>query len=228
MSKGEFRPLHHLHNLEHKEEIQTPQVKEDAGKLQPPCEELELRWQAEREKLKEEIGTLKFQLENLERERAKVLEERDMALKELEEKRAVEKILENLSERLIEAFKNIRVNMKEEVIELVSKLLRELLVTDLIPKEDVILRALSKVLESGVELKGQVVLYLNPKDFHRISHHLESLKERLGDGVQISPVVKGELKEGEFLIETPKLWIERRYDEVLQDLLEDMRNEGSV
>ncbi|RME08914.1 MAG: hypothetical protein D6804_06690, partial [Aquificota bacterium] len=160
--------------------------------------------------------------------RAKVLEERDMALKELEEKRAVEKILENLSERLIEAFKNIRVNMKEEVIELVSKLLRELLVTDLIPKEYVILRALSKVLESGVELKGQVVLYLNPKDFHRISYHLESLKERLGDGVQISPVVKGELKEGEFLIETPKLWIERRYDEVLQDLLEDMRNEGSV
>lgn len=228
MSKAEFKPLHHLHDVEPKEEVGIPQVTEDPGNVQSPCEEAELRWQAQVKKLKEELEILKFQLENLEKEKVKVIEERDSVLRELEERKVVEKILENLSEMLLESFKKIRMSMEERVIDLVSKLLKELLATDLIPKEDVLLKLLSKVLESGVELKGQVVFYLNPKDFYRLSSYLETLKEKVGDGVQLSFIVKGELKEGELLIETPKLWIERRYDDILQDLLEDIRNEGSV
>ncbi len=79
------------------------------------------------------------------------------------------------------------------------------------------IRLLSKVLESGVELKGQVVIYLSPKGFQRMALYLEDLKQRLGDGVQLTLTVKEELKEGELLIETQKLWIERRYKEIMAD-----------
>lgn len=90
------------------------------------------------------------------------------------------------------------------------------------------MRALSKVFESGIDLKGQINLYLNPKDFQRINPYLEKLKERTEGLFYINPVVREELNEGEFLIETQKLWIERKYEDLLQDLIEDMRDERDI
>ena len=71
-------------------------------------------------------------------------------------------------------------------------------------------------------------LYLNPKDFQRINPYLEKLKERTEGLFYINPVVREELNEGEFLIETQKLWIERKYEDLLQDLIEDMRDERDI
>ncbi len=228
MSKEEFKPLHHLHDLETGHKLQTTQSKEIEENASDPCKELYLRWQVERERLEEEVKSLKSQLESLEREKARLLEEKEGALMALEGKKAVEMLLETISERLLEKLKESEKSMQEEVIKLVFRLLKMLLLTDLIPKEDLVLRILSKVLESGVELKGQVVLYLNPKDSHKISSHIESLKERLGDRVQLSLTVKEDLREGEVLIETPKFWIERRYEDIIADLIEDLKNERGI
>ena len=41
-------------------------------------------------------------------------------------------------------------------------------------------------------------------------------------------MVREELNEGEFIIETQKLWIERRYEDLLQDIIEDMRDERGL
>lgn len=228
MSNGEFRPLFHLHGVEPEREVEAPQIAEEPEEPKNPCEEVELSWQAEMEKLKEELGNLRARLESLEREKKKAIEERDHVLRELEEKRAVESILGRLSEKLPDVLKNIKGSIKQEVIELVSRLLRDILLTELIPKEELLIRVLSKALDSGIELKGQITIHLNPKDFHRISFLLESLRERMGDEVQLSITAKEELKEGEFIIETPKLWIERLYDDILHDLLESVKNEGTI
>lgn len=228
MSKGKFKPLHYLHDIETEHKQQTTQHRETKKDMKDPCEGLQSQWQEEREKLEEEIKSLRSQLENLDRERAKLLEEREAVLRDLDEKKAVEKLIETLSERLIEALKEVKTSIREEVTELALMLVKSLILTDHIPKEDLVLRLLSKVLEFGVELKGQVVIYLNPKDFHRISPYTGNLKERLGGGVQLSLVVKGDLREGEILIETPKLWIERRYEDIIEDLLENLENEGSI
>ncbi|WPM33028.1 FliH/SctL family protein [Hydrogenobacter sp. T-2] len=228
MSKEEFKPLHYLHNMQTESEQETTQHRETEKDMKDPCEELQSKCQEEREKLEEEIKSLRSQLESLDRERAKLLEERETLLRDLDEKRAVEKLIETLSERLMETFKEVKTDIREEVIELTLGLVKRLILTDLMPKEDLVLRVLSKVLESGVELKGQVVIYLSPKDFQRISPYLEDLKQRLGDGVQLSLTVKEELKEGELLIETPKLWLERRYEDIIADLLEDLKNGGTI
>lgn len=228
MYKDEFKPFHYLHDIQTESKQEATRYKEAEEDIKNPCEELQLKCQEEKERLEREITNLRSQLESLDKERVKLLEERESLLRDLEEKSAVEKLIETLSERFMETFKELKTNIRKEVIELSLELVKRLILTDLIPKEDLLIRLLSKVLESGVELKGQVVIYLSPKDFQRISPYLEDLKQRLGDGVQLTLTVKEELKEGELLIETQKLWIERRYEEIMADLLEDLEDERSV
>ncbi len=225
---SEFKPLHHLHDLKPKESERTLKAEDVQEEKHNPCEELELRWQADMEKLKDELRALKFQLESLEKEKAKVVEERDRLLRELEDRRAVEELLERLHEKLAEALKTVRVSMEESTIELVKDLLKKILLSQVLPKEDLILRLLSKVLETGIELKGQINLYLNPYDSQRLSPYMERLKEKMGSAVELNILIREDLKEGEFLLETPKLWIERHYENIIQDLLENMKDEGSV
>lgn len=225
---SEFKPLHHLHDLEPKESERTLKAEGVQEERDNPCEELELRWQADMEKLKDELRALKFQLESLEKEKAKAVEERDRLLRELEDRRAVEELLERLHEKLAEALKTVRVSMEESTIELVKDLLKKILLSQVLPKEDLILRLLSKVLETGIELRGQINLYLNPYDSQRLSPYMERLKEKMGSAVVLNILVREDLKEGEFLLETPKLWIERCYENIIQDLLENMKDEGGV
>lgn len=83
------------------------------------------------------------------------------------------------------------------------------MLADVLPREEALMRALSKVFESSIDLKGQINLYLNAKDFESINPYLEKLKEKTEGLFYINTVVREDLNEGEFLIETQKLWIER-------------------
>lgn len=231
MYREDFKPLHYMHDvkIEKEEEPQeVPQVPEVVEETVDPCEEIKLLWQAEVDNLKEQIKKLNTQIESLQTERERALEEKSRISKELEERKFLENLIENLSNKIIETFMGVKANIRKDIIELTIELLKKLILTETLPKEDLIIRLLSKVLESGVELKGQITIYLNPKDLHRLSPYTKNLKESIGDEVELSIVPKGDLKEGEFSIETPKLWIERHYDDILQDLLEDLENEGVV
>ena len=146
----------------------------------------------------------------------------------LVEREKLEILIENLSKNMIEAFAEEKGKITNELIGFIIAILKRLLLTDILPKEEALMRALSKVFESGIDLKGQINLYLNPKDFQRINPYLEKLKERTEGLFYINPVVREELNEGEFLIETQKLWIERKYEDLLQDLIEDMRDERDI
>ncbi len=225
---SEFKPLHELHDINPKSSLKNSEREQKLEETHNPCEEVELRWRADMESLMDELKVLKSKLEQLEEEKKGVLEERDRLLRELEGKKAEEQLLEKLHERLAEAFKSLKENIEGDIIELVKDLLKKILLSQVLPKEDLILRLLSKVLESGIELKGQINLYLNPYDSQRISPYMEKLKEKMGSAVELNILVKEDLKEGEFLLETPKVWIERRYEDIIQDLLEHMKDEGSI
>lgn len=225
MSKKEFRPIYHLHASDISKEMVSETLKEEE---KPDCENLEAFYKAQIEQLTKEIGGLKAKVEGLEAEKRKLKEEKEALLKSLEEKSRLENMLNDLYRKLTELLKVAESRVREEALNMIVEILKKLLIVDYLPKEEALKKALSEVLNSGIELRGQVNLYLNPEDFKRMGPYLEKLKEAMGNGFSLNTLVKGELMSGEFLLETPKLWIERRYELVLEDLLEDLRDGGEL
>ncbi|MCY0866054.1 MAG: FliH/SctL family protein [Aquificaceae bacterium] len=156
------------------------------------------------------------------------MEEKSNLLKKLEDKERLDNFMENILNNMLEMLSKEKENAKNEAINFAINILKRLLLADVLPKEEALVRALSKVFESGIDLKGEINLYLNPTDFQRINPYLEKLKERAEGFFSINPMVREELNEGEFIIETQKLWIERRYEDLLQDIIEDMRDERGL
>lgn len=226
MSNEEFKILYHPHYMDPVEENKN--IKKNVNEETNPCEELEFNYKSELDKLISEIDGLNAIIKNLEEDNRKLINDKNDLLKKLEEREKLEILIENLSKNMIEAFAEEKGKITNELIGFIIAILKRLLLTDILPKEEALMRALSKVFESGIDLKGQINLYLNPKDFQRINPYLEKLKERTEGLFYINPVVREELNEGEFLIETQKLWIERRYEDLLQDLIEDMRDERDI
>ncbi|MCS7197030.1 MAG: FliH/SctL family protein [Aquificaceae bacterium] len=223
MYKGTFKPLYPQHMEEPPEEERLQESKEE-----PDCKEVELHYRAKLEALAQEAEALRLRVKELQVEKEELLKERERLLNNLSEREGEEKMIEAIGKSLKELFKNAETKLREEVLESAVELLKKLLLTDLLPKEEVLVRALSKVFERGIELRGQVNLYLSPRDFQRLGAYVESLKNKLGDNLNLKVLTKEELMEGEFVMETPKLWIERRYEHILQDLREEMKNGGSL
>lgn len=222
MSKEKFRLLFHPPIEEDKDH------KKDVEREVKSCEGIELKYKVEVERLEEEIKKLKLIIRELEDEKNRLLEDKKKLLEELEEKNSLEKLVNYLSKKIVETIEKAKFSVKKEVIDLIKDLTKRILLSDYLPKEEMLIRALSMVFESGIDLKGQVNLYLNPKDFQRIGPYLEKLKEQTGELLYLNPLVKSELSEGEFLLETQRIWIERRYEDLLQDLLNDMRDERGL
>ncbi len=217
MYKEEFKLLYHT--------IEEEKVKEEAEGQKQPCKEesKDHIYKEEIERLENELENLKLTISRLEEERLSLLKEKKALAKALEERESLEKLIERLAAGIKEVIREGRAKIKDDVLELTVGILKKLLLTDILPKEEAILRALSKVIESGIDLKGQVNLYLNPKDLQKIGPYLEKLRKEVEDLLSLNAVAKEDIGEGEFLIETQKLWIERRYEDILQDILEDLR-----
>lgn len=226
MYKEEFKLLYHPNYIDSVEEEKHP--KKEVEKEINPCEDVESNYKAEIEKLSEEIYRLNLAISSLEEERRKLIEEKSNLLKKLEDKERLDNFMENILNNMLEMLSKEKENAKNEAINFAINILKRLLLADVLPKEEALVRALSKIFESGIDLKGEINLYLNPTDFQRINPYLEKLKERAEGFFSINPMVREELNEGEFIIETQKLWIERRYEDLLQDIIEDMRDERGL
>lgn len=227
MSNEEFKILYHTHYMGSVEEDKN--IKKNVKKETNPCEELELNYKSEAEKLKREIEKLNSIIKKLEEENRKLINEKNDLVEKLGNKERLESLIENLSKSMLESLSKEKDKITNKFMSFLIAILKKLLLTDVLPREEALMRALSKVFESSIDLRGQINLYLNAKDFESINPYLEKLKEKTEGLFYINTVVREDLNEGEFLIETQKLWIERRYEDLLQDLIEDMgENEGDL
>ncbi|ADC88873.1 hypothetical protein Thal_0238 [Thermocrinis albus DSM 14484] len=136
-------------------------------------------------------------------------------------------LVERLGSRLREELSLCRRHLTEELLSLVEVVVKELLITDVLPREEALLKALSSIFESYVKLKGRLVIHLNPADVPVTEPYLRRMVQQL-DGIELQIREDLQLMRGEFVMETPQFWIERRYEDLLQDLLGELRGEKGI
>ncbi|MFN7064526.1 MAG: FliH/SctL family protein [Aquificaceae bacterium] len=222
MYKEEFKPLFREHGItgDKLSDLQRENLN--------PCKDIESRYEHEIEELMENIDKLKLRIEGLEKEKEELLKDNRKFAEELNRRDYIEDLVNKLSTELLELLTTIKAKLKEEFIDVVLDLIKKILMADSLPKEEALVQALSALFESGIELKGEVNLYLSPKDFQLMEKYFEVLKQKISNPLQLNPVMKKELKDGEFIIETQKFWIERRYEDLILDVLKDIRDERGL
>ena len=204
--------------------------------------EYSLKFRDEVQKLREEkrvaeekLRELEEQLERLERENKELLEEvkrlrqeveeRDRKLEEISERLKsfeIEKeIAEKVAERIEESLSKTKEELRSSFINLSKEILKEFLMTDVLPREELLLKILGEVFEKFVDLKGSVRIVLNPTDMGSVLEFIGGIKEKLGDRVDIEVVSSEEIKPGEVRIETPKFIIERKHEEALEEVFRE-------
>ncbi len=180
------------------------------------------RLQADMEALKEENTSLKEDLakarQDLESKEAEVQKLKD----ELSKRETVEKIVQELSRSLDEILKKAKEDLREDFVRLTKEVIREFLMTDVIPKEMVVTTILEEVFGRVADLRGRITVYLSPKDVDRAFDTLGEIRDKLGDRVEIEVSSDPTLLEGEVKIETPKFVIERKHEEILEEIFREV------
>ena len=180
------------------------------------------RLQADLEALKEENASLKEDLakarQDLESKEAEVQKLKD----ELSKRETVEKIVQELSRSLDEILKKAKEVLREDFVRLTKEVIREFLMTDVIPKEMVVTTILEEVFGRVADLRGRITVYLSPKDVDRAFDTLGEIRDKLGDRVEIEVSSDPTLLEGEVKIETPKFVIERKHEEILEEIFREV------
>lgn len=165
--------------------------------------------------LQEEVGRLKGELAVREKELNSLKEE-------IRSREALSKVVEALKDSVEQRIGNLKEDLKEEFLSLAKEVIREFLMTDVIPKEAVVTTVLEEVFKTVADVRGRVTVFLSPKDLDRVFDLLADLKERIGDRVEVEISSDPSLKEGEVRIETPKFIIERRNDEILEEVFREV------
>jgi len=220
MSK-EFRPIFSTGNPLR----QIPSFKDDLQKLSE-----------ERRRLEEELSRARDELKSL-REKGKKLEEElrelrgtlrrreeelERATQALRSREGVERLAEELSEKIAAQLKGVRENLRNDFVQIAMEVLREFLMTDVVPKEEVITKILEEIFTRAVDLRGSVKVHLNPQDVDRAYEFIGSLSDRLSGRVEVEIVADSSLSEGEVRVETPKFIIERKHDEILEEIFREV------
>ncbi len=178
-------------------------------------EALTYKLSEENKRLKEDLSSLSTALQEKESQiqalsdSLKTFKNEHTLVKEL--KAYLETSLENVKEQLLEDF----VSLSKEVI-------REFLMTDMIPKEEVVARVLRDVFENMVELRGSVKISMNPIDVEKIYEFIANLRKQFGDRLELNVVTDEGLEEGEIRVETPRFVIERKNQEMLEEVFREV------
>jgi flagellar biosynthesis/type III secretory pathway protein FliH len=216
MSK-KFRPIFEISKgesflLNGREEKKTHQQdpEKELRRLQEKVTSLE----REKENLIREVATLKELLSAKEKEVEKLRELR-------KEEKVSEEILREISMVLGKGFEGVVKDIKKEYLEIARKVIKDFLLTDILPKEEIVIKVLSQVFEKTLDLKGSVSIHLNPSDVDRVYDFVGELREKLSEKLDIEIEPDPTLKEGEVRVETPKFIIERKHDEILEEIFRE-------
>ncbi len=234
----EFRPLFVVEKENAQEEDRNPQ--EDGAEVidEKERELLELRDKVrslseEKDKLSEtlkalgeERDKLKAQVESLQKEREELLkriEELSSKVSQLESSLEGEKLLKKLTdllkEEITKGINNSLDTLRREFVELTKEALRELLLNEELPIDELAEEIVKSAFEELTQLRGSVKVYVSPEDYDRIGAFILELKAGLGETLDISHFEDKGLKRGEIRIDTPRLVVERRHEEYLEEVM---------
>ena len=173
-------------------------------------------------RLRSENSSLKDEVERL----RKALQEKEKEIEglrgELERSKTLERLFGELRSSIGEALKKVKEDLKEDFVKLSKEVIREFLMTDLVPKEAVVTTVLEEVFEKMADVRGRTTVYLSPKDVDMALDTLGEIREKIGDRVEIEVVSDPGLEKGEVRVETPKFVIERRHDEVFEEVFREV------
>ncbi|EDP76585.1 FliH/SctL family protein [Hydrogenivirga sp. 128-5-R1-1] len=219
MSKN-FRPLFGLEAPEGSEEFRNEVHKllEEKNNLEEELRRLEDKLKS----LEEENRTLLKELKSLREELAQKSSRVEELVSELVDARLKKSIAERLTSRIQESLDKAKEDLKEDFLKLSKEIVKEFLMTDVIPKEDIVTRILGEVFESSLDLKGSVKVFLNPADMERVFDFIAGIREKLSEKVDIEVLGDESLQPGELRIETPKFVIERKHGEIIEEVMREV------
>ncbi len=218
-----FKPIQPIEVSEEKEEktqhhIQEPEHTDDAREtfekegFMRRIQELE----KEAESLKEQGYALSRERDEL---KAKLEEVSHRLEEELRRKEFLSSIVEALKDSIKSALEEKKFNVITELLDILKKALEVMLDSPYFPHQEALVKAFSKVFEMGIDIKGEVSVRVSPTDFELVSGLFRSIVEELGDKLDLQISEDKGLRAGEFVIESPKFWIERKREEVIEDAL---------
>ncbi len=228
MSK-EFKPIHDEHgNMSNRSNPANKSISEqlvecreayeklrelyerEVGEYKKKNEDLKRERDAymeENKRLKEELSTLKERIEKLERE--------------LYEEKLKENVIKGVCEATKESISSKKLEISREMAEVSKIALKKLVLSDYVPHEEIIGRVLTEIFDRSLELSGSLNIYVSKEDIVRVEGSINMLKTQIPE-LQINLLVDENLKEGEIKVETEKFWIERKYDDIVEDIIDEV------
>jgi flagellar assembly protein FliH len=220
--REDFKPLHSVEKVLPKEAEESKEEKLGKQQLLKQIEALKDTVSS----LEAELLECKRTNQELARLNSKLVEEKNLLEAEkraLEEKLTGLKVLqghaEGFCQALLEKFSEVEDKVRNEIKDIALNIVKRLYLTEKLPKEDVIIQSLQKALKSSIYLKGQIKLRVNPHDLLTVEEFLKTLELK---DVQLELIKDEHLSRGEFSIETADFWIERRLEDLLTDIEEEL------
>ncbi len=181
------------------------------------------------ERLKKELELTSGEKKKLERLIARLREELDHKnerLKELENSLKETETLNSMIEKFCLSLKEDIFRTKHRLIgdfvQISKRVLKEFLMSDVLPKEDLVSKVLEEVFREVINIKGSVVVFVNPNYMNKVLEFVAHMKDKAGNTIEIEVEEDSSLKEGEVRIESPKLIVERLNDEALEEIFHEV------
>ncbi len=220
MSK-EFRPIFGVEDTP----VSSSELKDDLQKLQE-----------EKRRAEERLKVVEDRLRTLEQENRKLLEEikklhqditekdkkMEAMIAEIKNKELAEKLIRELAESIDRGLSEAKEKLRDEFIQISREVIKEFLMSDVVPKEEIVTKILDAVFNRIIDLKGSIKIHLNPSDVDRAFEFIGNIKEKLGNKIDIDISPDPELKVGEIKIETSKFVIERKHEEILEEIFREV------
>ena len=215
----------HRSPLEEKEEEirqlrkEIEELKKQNRELRKTVESIKFALGSQIRRLEEEKKHLLEQLGNLKAENEQLKEELTEAKKQLEEFQKERESFLKLTEQLREKINQNLESLKHEMLNLWEKVtletLKELLNTDKFQNEETLKRLFTEIFADKLFL-GELEVKANPEDVSLLKDILEN-KEGIIYNIKADP----SLRRGELEIETDKFFIERRYNELIPQIIRE-------
>ena len=190
----------------------------------------------EKSRLEEQLKDISGELEALRREKEELLgrirdmeddlksrEEQINKLKEtLQNVKVEESLTKELCSKLTLDIQSLREQLLSDTVEISKKVLMEFLVTDILPREELITKVLEGIFEETIRLKGDIKIFVNPVHIDTVFNLIGELKAKTDSELEIEVVGDESLNIGEVRVESPRFVIERLNDEAIEEIFREV------